>query len=219
MDTDDLTENAYEILPYTHEVNEFLWVEFGSMCRNYKNEDEYLNGLLNYTIDIKNSPDEFSDAWNLEENIETKELLKIEEKIRNVLSIPLEKRQQSMFFSDDNDIEEDIEDMFPTAEGMCNGCDLILPLNDLGLCDDCAGKLERDLIRNRDWDYSVSGFGLPTSEREGLRKKVIKTFGDKLELIAQDKRGKKKPKHNIKKERKIKPAANKSLVMNEYQRC
>jgi len=49
------------------------------MCRSYKNEDEYLNGLLNYTIDIKNSPDEFSEAWNLEENIDTKDLLKIEE--------------------------------------------------------------------------------------------------------------------------------------------
>lgn len=84
MDTDDLTENAYEILRYTHEVNEFLWVEFGSMCCNYKNEDEYLNRLLNYTIDIKNSPDVFSEAWNLEENIEIKDLLQIEEKIRSV---------------------------------------------------------------------------------------------------------------------------------------
>ena len=100
MDTDDLTENAYEILRYTHEVNEFLWVEFGNMCRSYKNEDEYLNGLLNYTIDIKNSPGEFSEAWNLEEKIDTKDLLKIEEKIRQVLSIPFEKRQESMFYNE-----------------------------------------------------------------------------------------------------------------------
>lgn len=68
-------------------------------------------------------------------------------------------------FSGDDYTEEDIDDMFPSAEGMCNGCNLILPLNDLGLCDDCAGKLERDLIRNRDWHYSVSGFGLPKSCR------------------------------------------------------
>jgi len=97
-----------------------------------------------------------------------------------------------MFYSDDNDIEEDIEDTFPSAERVCNGYDLILPLNDLGLCDDCAEKLERDLIRNRDWDYSVSGFGLPKSEIEGLRKKVIKAFGDKLELIAPEKTKKEK---------------------------
>lgn len=171
----------------------------GRICRNYKNEDEYLNGLLNYTLEIKNDPDEFSDAWNLEENIKIKDLTKIEENIRSILSIPFEKKQKSMFYSDD--IEEDIEDMFPLVEGMCNGCDLILPLNDLGLCDDCAGKLERDIIRNRDWDYSVSGFGLPESEREGLRKKIIKAYGDKLELIAPDKPRKKKPKHKKKKGR------------------
>jgi hypothetical protein len=184
MDTDDLTENAYEILHFTHEVNEFLWVEFGSMCRSYKNEDDYLNGLLHYTIDIKNDPDEFSDTWNLEENIEKKDLLKIEEKIRSVLSIPFEERQESMFYSD-NDIEEDIDEMFPSAEGSCHGC----------------GKLERDLIRKSDWDYTVSGYGLPKSEREGLRKKVIKAYGDELELIAPDKPGRKKPKHKKKKRR------------------
>lgn len=86
MDTDDLTENAYEILRYTHKVNEFLWVEFGNMCRNYKNEDAYLNGLLNYTMAVMNSPDEFSEAWSLDENIKTKHLVKIEAKIRGVLS-------------------------------------------------------------------------------------------------------------------------------------
>lgn len=202
MDTDDLTENAYEILPFTHEINEFLWVEFGSMCRDYKNEDEYLNGLLNYTIEIKNDPDEFIDAWNLEENIKIKDLTKIEEKIRSVLSIPFEKRKESTFYSDE--IEENIKDMFSSVEGMCNGCDLNLPLNDLGLCDDCAGKLERDLIRNRDWDYSVSAFGLPKSEQEGLRKQVIKTHGDKLELISPDKPRKKNLKSRKKKGQKNK---------------
>ena len=204
MDTDDLTENAYAILRYTHEVNEFLWVEFGNMCRSYKNEDEYLNGLLKYTIEIKNFPDEFSDAWNLTENIEIKDLLKIEEKIRSALSIPFEKRQKSMFFTDDNDKEVDFDHMFQSTEGICNGCDLILPLNDLGLCDNCAGKLERDLIRNRDWNYSVSGFGLPKSEREGMRNEVINAFREKLELIAPDTPGKRKPKPEKKKERQNK---------------
>ncbi len=36
----------------------------------------------------------------------------------------------------------------------CVGCDLPFPVNDLGLCDTCFAKLERDLIRARDWDYS-----------------------------------------------------------------
>jgi hypothetical protein len=29
-------------------------------------------------------------------------------------------------------------------------------LNDFGLCEGCAGKLERDLIRQRDWDYNFN---------------------------------------------------------------
>lgn len=40
----------------------------------------------------------------------------------------------------------------------CVGCDLPLPLNDLGLCAECATKLERDLIRARDWNYSTTAF-------------------------------------------------------------
>jgi len=34
-----------------------------------------------------------------------------------------------------------------TFEGECQGCDMITRVNDLGLCEECSGKLERDLIR------------------------------------------------------------------------
>ena len=40
----------------------------------------------------------------------------------------------------------------------CVGCDVPGDLDEMGLCDRCAAKLERDLIRNRDWDYSVTAF-------------------------------------------------------------
>ena len=69
-------------------------------------------------------------------------------------------------------------------EGQCQGCDQFLPLNDLGLCDECAGELERDLIRNRDWGYSALAFGVPELKREELRKDIVKHHGEKLELIA-----------------------------------
>lgn len=55
----------------------------------------------------------------------------------------------------------------------CVGCDLPSPTNDLGLCDDCAAKLERDLIRSRDWEYSVTAFGVATDQLEALRERVI----------------------------------------------
>ena len=55
-------------------------------------------------------------------------------------------------------------------------------------------KLERDLIRNRDWDYSAPAFGVPEYKREELRKDIIKHHGKKLELIAPNKKKQKKKK-------------------------
>lgn len=43
-------------------------------------------------------------------------------------------------------------------EAECQGCDMFLPVNDLGPCEDCAGKIDRDMIRKRDWAYSVLAF-------------------------------------------------------------
>jgi hypothetical protein len=79
-------------------------------------------------------------------------------------------------------------------EGKCQACDVLQPLNDLGLCEECAGKLDRDMIRKRDWAYSESAFGVPDSELENLRTRVIKHYGEKLELIAPEKTKKKKKK-------------------------
>jgi predicted amidophosphoribosyltransferase len=56
---------------------------------------------------------------------------------------------------------EDIDNMdstFPQDKAECQSCDIFLPVNDLGLCEDCAGKLDRDMIRKRDWAYSVLAF-------------------------------------------------------------
>jgi hypothetical protein len=57
-------------------------------------------------------------------------------------------------------------------------------LDDLLLCDECAAKLDRDLIRERDWDYSMSAAVLDATQREELRRRVINQHGEALELIA-----------------------------------
>ena len=93
---------------------------------------------------------------------------------------------------------------FGFYEGECQGCDIFQPLNDLGLCAECAGKLERDLIRKRDWDYTISGYGIGPAEREEIRKDVVKNYGEKLELIAPDKPKKKKQKAKKRKRKKTK---------------
>jgi hypothetical protein len=52
------------------------------------------------------------------------------------------------------DFDDDLSD---SAEGQCQGWDRYLSVNDLGLCDDCAGKLDRDLIRQGDRPETGAG--------------------------------------------------------------
>jgi hypothetical protein len=73
---------------------------------------------------------------------------------------------------------------FGLHEAECQGCDIFTRVNDVGLCEECAPKLDRDLIRQRDWDYSVTAYMVPPEQREELRKKVIQEYGKDLELIA-----------------------------------
>ncbi len=89
----------------------------------------------------------------------------------------------------------------------CRGCDVPAELNDLGLCDSCSAKLDRDMIRQREWEFSVSAFGVPRSKREALRQEVIAEHGPELELIAEDpvgRPGKKSRGGRKKKKRKTK---------------
>jgi hypothetical protein len=85
--------------------------------------------------------------------------------------------------SEPSPYEEDDESSWG-YEGQCLACDAWGHVDDLGLCDDCAAKLDRDLIRQREWDYSATAFGVSPDDREKLRQQVITQFGAALELIA-----------------------------------
>jgi hypothetical protein len=94
------------------------------------------------------------------------------------------------------------EELWGLYEGQCQACDMYGRVNDLSLCEDCAGKLERDLIRNRDWQYSGAAFGLSPEGCEELRRKVIAEYGEALELIAPAEKSSKKKSKNKKRKRK-----------------
>ena len=68
-------------------------------------------------------------------------------------------------------------------EGECLGCDTWDTLDDLGLCEECAGKFDRDLIRQRAWDYSAMAFGCDSKDYEALRQWVIEQYGAAYELL------------------------------------
>jgi hypothetical protein len=68
--------------------------------------------------------------------------------------------------------------------GACVGCDQWHALDDLGMCDTCAAKFDRDLIRQRAWDYSATAFGCDPQDYEALRQAVIDSHGAAYELLA-----------------------------------
>ncbi len=73
---------------------------------------------------------------------------------------------------------------FGIHEAECQGCDIFTRVDDVGLCEECAAKLDRDLIRQRDWDYLATAYMVPPEQREELRNKAIRQYGEDLELIA-----------------------------------
>lgn len=69
------------------------------------------------------------------------------------------------------------------VDTLCIGCDLPLPVNDLGLCRDCNAMLDRDMIRDRDWERSETAAFTSVGDREELRRQVIARYGAAYELI------------------------------------
>lgn len=94
------------------------------------------------------------------------------------------------------DIWSEYEDDNAALEraGECACCDKFRPLDDLGLCPVCAAMLERDLIRQRDWEYTASTALLSDEGREALRRQVMDEYGEVLELIAPPKPAKRRHK-------------------------
>jgi len=83
------------------------------------------------------------------------------------------------------------DDSFGLWEYQCQACDMWGPVNDLMLCEDCDAKVQRDLIRARDWDYVAAAFGLNDEGRERLYAEVIRKYGTKNEMIAESPKRKK----------------------------
>jgi predicted amidophosphoribosyltransferase len=73
----------------------------------------------------------------------------------------------------------------PPRIDACVGCDQRVPQrDDLGLCPDCAAKLDRDMIRDRDGERSWTAWHTPDDQREALRAHVVARYGARYELMA-----------------------------------
>ena len=65
MDTDDLTEKAYQIIRLAGGISDYLRCDIGVRSGDYDNEDDYLLGILVFLKEICSYPEEYLDSWNI----------------------------------------------------------------------------------------------------------------------------------------------------------
>ena len=101
MDTDDISEMAYQTLLMSESINHIITVEIGAMSNCYEDEDSYLKGILRHIRSINRSTDNYIKYWNLEGEITSEELrkgiIKLEKHILNTLSIQTNLRGQTQY--------------------------------------------------------------------------------------------------------------------------
>ena len=96
MDTGDLTDMAYFTLIMAGRITDCLKTELGVLSAKYKNENEYLNGMLKFINRIKETPENYFDFWVLwgESDISffKTALEKLTKHIMMTLETPIEQR-------------------------------------------------------------------------------------------------------------------------------
>jgi hypothetical protein len=97
----------------------------------------------------------------------------------------IKRRKRTRIQAQRADVWSEYEDDETALEraGVCAYCDMFRPLDDQGLCLVCAAMLERDLIRQRGWEYAAATAFLSDEDREAVRRKVVAQYGEGLELI------------------------------------
>ena len=76
MDTDDLTPMAYETLSKAFEISDVLRAEVGVSAADFKTEDDFLRGTLEFLDEILEEPEEYLDSWNLVDDLDLRAFTK-----------------------------------------------------------------------------------------------------------------------------------------------
>lgn len=102
MDTDYLTEKAYEVLMLeSGKVLGYLRSDIGASAREYPDEDSYLQGMFELLTEIAEDPINYLESWSLEEEIDCddfhKGILDLQAKVKKVINMPLKDRGKPEF--------------------------------------------------------------------------------------------------------------------------
>ena len=98
MDTDDLTDMAWDVIVRAAHFSNTLKVELGAMSRQFQNENEWLLGVREHLGKFTEAPDEYVDFLSLEEeenisqNMLQEFVVVLSSRVGEVLAVPLDKR-------------------------------------------------------------------------------------------------------------------------------
>ena len=96
MDTDDLSEMAYEILRIAEHANHILTLELAVLSRHFRSEDEYLAAVRRRIHNIREGAADFVESWGIQDEISTAQLCTVLSAIDNhilkTLDTPMQTR-------------------------------------------------------------------------------------------------------------------------------
>jgi uncharacterized coiled-coil DUF342 family protein len=96
MDTDYLTQMAYDCLIYANDATDVLKSELGAACKEFKTEDEYLAAILDHVTEIEEDPEDYLDWWNLLDQTDIKafkkKIQRLKKHIQETMQTPLKDR-------------------------------------------------------------------------------------------------------------------------------
>lgn len=98
MDTDDLTDMAYESIVIAARFCDELKAELGAMSTRFKEEEGYLRAMLAHVAEIREDPREYLECWNIEEKTDIgafrRAIVFLEDHIENTIRAPYAKRKR-----------------------------------------------------------------------------------------------------------------------------
>lgn len=98
MDTDELTEMAWDVIVRAARFSDTLKAELGAMASQFKSENEWLRGVQAHLKEIIEYPDEYVDYWDLEheEGVTVSMIMNctfdLSSRVNEILAMPLNER-------------------------------------------------------------------------------------------------------------------------------
>ncbi|MDF1576497.1 MAG: hypothetical protein P1P86_15020 [Bacteroidales bacterium] len=99
MDTNDLTEKAFETLMIAEEIDHMVTVSLGAMCTRMPSEGEFLQEALGFAEALAENPTGYLENWGLSDEHDSEafslRIKSLSKHIHNVIAIPIENRGQT----------------------------------------------------------------------------------------------------------------------------